>query len=323
MKSMLVWICLLVSFLRMSGTTFATEAPVFSGPQIGEPIPDLKLVGVFDEHEGKPIEFAARLEDKEGPDASLVVFFHQRTRPAFGLTNAIVRFAESRKNLRSAVVFLSDDTTETTQWLGRVRQHLPGKETVIGVSPDGQAGPGAFGLNRNVTLTVLVAEAGKVTANFALVQPSAQADGPSILKAIVDATGGGEVPTIDSYIGRAGMQRRAGRATEPDNDPQLTGLLRTFINVDSDERVKEVAREIEAYVALNSAARKQLGQVCGRVAGSGKLENYGIPSAQSQIQAWAKKFGKPNDENDLEQSESNAAPQETSLEDQPAIEDER
>jgi len=39
-----------------------------------------------------------------------------------------------------------------------------------GISPDGEEGPGSYGLNRKMTLTILVANKGKVTANFALVQ---------------------------------------------------------------------------------------------------------------------------------------------------------
>ena len=42
-----------------------------------------------------------------------------------------------------------------------------------------------------MSLTVLVGKEGVVSANFALVQPSVQADGPKILKAIVDALGRG------------------------------------------------------------------------------------------------------------------------------------
>jgi len=41
-----------------------------------------------------------------------------------------------------------------------------------------------------VTVTVLVAKDDKVTANFALVQPSVAVDAPKIIEAIVAAVGG-------------------------------------------------------------------------------------------------------------------------------------
>ena len=55
---------------------------------------------------------------------------------------------------------------------------------------EGKEGPGSYGLNRNVTLTILVGKEGKVTANFALVQPSTQADLPKILEEVAKVAGG-------------------------------------------------------------------------------------------------------------------------------------
>ena len=55
----------------------------------------------------------------------------------------------------------------------------------MGVSVDGAEGPGAWGLNREVAMTVVVGKDGKATANFALVQPSVQSDGPKIFAAML------------------------------------------------------------------------------------------------------------------------------------------
>ena len=66
----------------------------------------------------------------------------------------------------------------------------------IGISVDGKEGPGAYGLNRNVTLTVLVGKDNVVTANFALIQPSIPADAPKILAEVVKLIGG-QVPGLD------------------------------------------------------------------------------------------------------------------------------
>jgi len=184
--------------LVVSAPLWADE-PEFSGPQPGEALPELKVRGVFGEAAGKDFDLIAAADGKP----VVLVFVHARTRPAFGLTNTLMRYAARRKDdgLQSGVVFLTDDPTATEQWMKVVERHFPkGAEYVL--SKDGQEGPGAYGLNRNVTLTVLVGKENKVTANFALVQPSLPADGPKILAAIVAASGGGEVPDIAELGGR-------------------------------------------------------------------------------------------------------------------------
>ena len=47
------------------------------------------------------------------------------------------------------------------------------------ISLDGIEGPGNYGLNRKVTLTLLVAKGTKVVANFAIVQPN-ETDAPKV-----------------------------------------------------------------------------------------------------------------------------------------------
>ena len=79
----------------------------------------------------------------------------------------------------------------------------------VGISTDGQEGPGAYGLNRKVQMTILVGKDDKVTANFALVQPSAAADGPRIAQAIVDALGGGKGPTAEELQQLSDPMRRS------------------------------------------------------------------------------------------------------------------
>ena len=98
--------------------------------------------------------------------------------------------------LETNVVFLTDDRTETEAWMKRARHALP-KGIKPLVSVDGIEGPGAYGLDRNATVTILVSKAGTVTDNFALVQPSINVDAPKVGHAIVKATGGTEAPTLD------------------------------------------------------------------------------------------------------------------------------
>ena len=81
----------------------------------------------------------------------------------------------------------------------------------IGISVDGAEGPGAYGLNRNVTLTVLAGKGGTVTANYALVQPSVQADAPKILAEVAELVGG-EVPPLEELMPDQARGARCGRA---------------------------------------------------------------------------------------------------------------
>ncbi|MDA1015722.1 MAG: hypothetical protein O3A00_14870 [Planctomycetota bacterium] len=177
--------------------TMAEDAkPVFSGPQKGEKLAALKLKGVFGKQADQVQDLIAAAKGKP----VVIVFFHEKTRPAFNLTNAVMRFAATRKKdgLHGSIVFLAEDATEMTTWLNRIQRYFP-EGINVGISPDGLEGPGAYGLNRNVNLTVLIGKDGKVTDNFALVQPSTESDGPKIFKAIVDVLGGGEVPPVSRF----------------------------------------------------------------------------------------------------------------------------
>ncbi|MDG1896602.1 MAG: hypothetical protein P8J37_16995 [Fuerstiella sp.] len=275
--------------LLFAQETLLADEPIFSGPQVGEKLPPLNVKGVYGDLADKDIELAAA----PATDPELLIFFHERTRPAYGLTNMMMKYAASRKKdgLKSSVIYLTDDATETRDWLGRVKRNM-NPNVIHAISPDGLEGPGSYGLNRNVALTVLVAKDGKVTANFALIQPSIQSDGPKILKAIVDATGGGKVPTVADlgggrYSGQARMKARGGKS-----DEKLTSLLRAVINKQaSDDDVREAAAAVEEYVKKNGNARREIARISSTVVNGGKLANYGTEAAQETLKRWAKKYG--------------------------------
>ena len=276
--------------IALSALPIAAQEPVFSGPQPGERLPPLSIKGVFGDHDGKTIDVLERA----GGKPVLIMFAHRRTRPAFGLANTVSRYAakRSKDGLTTAVVFLTDDPTATTKWMNVVKKYLP-QGVIYGVSNDGPEGPGAYGLNRNVTLTVLVGNKGKVTANFALVQPSVQADGPNILKAVVDVMGGGKVPTLDELVPPNRQMKARGRMRQAKRDPKLTPMLRELINKQATkEQVEAAAKRIDAYVAEHEAARRQLGAIAQRIVTAGKLENYGTSAAQDVIKRWSETYSK-------------------------------
>ncbi|MCP4171262.1 MAG: hypothetical protein GY758_10880 [Fuerstiella sp.] len=279
----------LVALFFSGLTAVSGQEQVFSGPQVGEKLPPFKVKGVFGDLADKDIELAGA--PAENP--VLLIFFHEKTRPAYGVMNMMMNYAATRKKdgLRSSVIYLTDDATETRVWLGRVKQNL-NQNVVHAISASGLEGPGSYGLNRNVALTVLLAKEGKVTANFALVQPSVQSDGPKILKAIVDVTGGGKVPTIAElgggrYSGQARM-----KADSKKSDAELVSLMRAVIAPQASEAdVTKAIAAVEEYVSKNRAAHRDLAKRANMVVNSGKLSTYGTRTAQEFLKRWAMKYG--------------------------------
>jgi len=260
------------------------QEKVFSGPQVGEKLKPFKVKGVFDDDAGKEFDFVKKADGKP----LLLVFVHDANRPSIGMTRLLMTYAMTRsKDLVSGTVWLTDDATEAENRLKTMR-HALAKDAPIGISPDGKEGPGAYGLNRNVTLTIIVAKDSKVTANFALVQPSLQADMPKILKEIV-AAAGGEMPKYEEWPEFKAM---AAKRPGANDDPKIPMLMRSLIQkTNSDADVDKIAGEIEKYAKENAAAKKEFGRIANAVVGGGKLENYGTAKCQEYLKKWAKEFG--------------------------------
>ena len=272
---------LLISF---AATMVHGDDEAFSGPQVGERLVPFTARGTSGDVAGKEFDLVKTADGKP----TFVIFVHEVTRPSLGLTRLIMSYAATRASdgLVSGVVFLSADPTETENWMKRASNALP-KDVAIGISPDGQEGPGAYGLNRNVALTVLVGKENKVTANFALVQPSIQADAPKIAKEIVEVLGGGKVPTL-AEMGARGYDDTTNARM---NDPKLESLLRSLIQKTATaEQVQEAVTGIEAYVADKPAAQQRIGDTARRIIEAGKLDSYGTPPAQKQLKVWAEKY---------------------------------
>ncbi len=267
---------------RSSSSKVSEE--VFSGPQVGEKLPSFRVRGVLGDIAGKEVDFVKTA----GGKPIVLVFVHDVNRPSIGLTRILTGYTVGRAKdgLMTGVVLLDDDATEAENTLKRM-SHALTQGAPTGVSLDGREGPGSYGLNRNVTLTILIAKEGKVTANFALVQPSLQADLPKILKAIV-AVAGGTAPKLEELAGMPQMRQPA--AGEP--DPELRGLIRPLIQRDATpEAVDKAAAAVEEYIQTNEAARRDVGRIARTIVESGKLSNYGTERAQEHLRKWAKEHG--------------------------------
>ena len=273
-------------------STTAEDDPVFSGPQVGEKLPPFKIQNVLAES-AQDVDLISQAKGKP----VLIVFIHKRTRPAFGLTNALMNYALTRKKagLTSGVAFLTTDATETGNWIKRIRNYFP-KGATYGISPDGLEGPGAYGLNRDVALTILMGKDSKTTANFALVQPGMEADGPKIAKALASLLGD-EKPVDLAKFSRGRMTDTAKRKRPAANNrgqqlPEAIGSkLRAVISKDnSPEDVDKAAKALEKALAKDEKSARQVGVITNRIIDAGVLERYGTERARDYLKKWAKEF---------------------------------
>jgi hypothetical protein len=158
----------------------------FSGPQKGEPITPFSVRGVLGDKAGEEYDLVKAAKGQP----IVLMFIHEVNRPSVGVARVVMDYASKLKKdgLHAGLVLLTADATATEDWAKRASYALP-QGVPTSISTDGVEGPGAYGLNRKMTVTVLVAKEDKVTANFALVQPSVQADAPKIIAAIASAAG--------------------------------------------------------------------------------------------------------------------------------------
>ena len=263
---------------------------VFSGPQKGEKLLPFPVIGVYDDLAGKELDWMT-----EGAGLPVfLVFVHKVTRPAFGLTRLLTSYAADQKDkegnakLDARIVWLDEDTSKAEEFLTRVRQSL-GTTVPVGISVDGAEGPGAYGLNRNVTMTVLVGVQGKVTANFALVQPS-DTDAPEILAELA-AVIGEKAPTPEDLAkyGRSGNRRNMRQRI----DPELRRLVARLRPGDlTEEMVVGIAKEIENYAGEDRKKLRDLGVIATAFSKREDFASMGTEPARAQIRDWAKKYGR-------------------------------
>jgi hypothetical protein len=214
---------------------------VFSGPQPGEKAPPFKVLQVFGPQAGKEVELAG--ESKGGP--ALLVFVHELTRPAMQLLRPLDLYASkvAGDGLDTHFVWLAADRTLTEEFLGRARQSL-NLQSPINISLDGIEGPGSYGLNRKVALTILIVKEQQVVANFAITQPN-ETDAPPILAEMAKLVG--KTPPTLAELGadRANMRRDTARPTPA----RPTDVARPA--ADAAEAVKRLEDEVARLKSLD------------------------------------------------------------------------
>ncbi|MFO1000987.1 MAG: hypothetical protein U0936_11645 [Planctomycetaceae bacterium] len=287
--------------------TETTEA-IFSGPQVGEELAPFLVRGVFDEYANREFNYVELANGRP----VVLIFIHDVNRQSISLARILATYTNSRtgEGLVTGMILLNDDATEAESLLKRMR-HAIGPVTAsiasanddgkneaaknieyatVATSIDGREGPGSYGLNRNVTLTILVGNENKVTANFALIQPSLQVDLPKILESVISVIGG-EVPKLEDLEGMpATMKQRDSKSKAPEMRPLLGPLIRLDA---TEEQVVEAAARIEAAAMTDPAIRNEVGRIANTIIDAGKLEDYGTPKCQEYLKKWAQEFGDP------------------------------
>lgn len=267
---------------------------VFSGPQVGEKLPAFKVKGVLGDDAGKDLDFVKKADGKP----IVLIFVHDLNRMSLGMTRTLSQYTASRAKdgLHTGVVWLTDDVTEAETYIKRIQNNLA-KDAPIGISPDGKEGPGSLGLNRGMMLTILVGKENKVTANFALVQPSLQADLPKILDEVVKVAGG-KAPKLEDLL-PMGMAKDTPARPNAELDAKARELLGPVIRRDAkDEDVEKAAKAVEEYAAKNEAFKKDIGRRAKTIVDGGKVENYGTAKAQEYLKKWAKEYAAKDEKKD-------------------------
>lgn len=252
---------LALSFVLAGPIQAQPDDPVYSGPQPSEKLSAFKVLGFTGPQAGKEFELMEQL--KGAP--TLLVFVHELTRPASQLMRPLDLYGAklATDGVATHFIWLAADRSAAEDRLRAIQGSIQFKSP-ISISLDGIEGPGSYGLNRKVALTILVTKDNKVVANFAITQPN-ETDAPKVLAAMAKLAG--KTPPTLAELGadRANMRRDtarpAGDAAEAMK--RLEDEVARLKSLDQEHHARALARvaELEKLVsdltdALNDARAK-------------------------------------------------------------------
>jgi hypothetical protein len=160
-----------------------------SGPAVGEKLGDFKAYAFSGGDAGKEFKFLDKT--KGGP--TLLIFMHAPnemgiTRPGLQFLKPVDKYAADNDKLATHIVWVSGDKEKTEAYLKRAEKSLDLRSPISISLEGGKDGPAAYVINDKVSITVLVANQGKVVANFALVDPNAK-DSAKVIAAVAKVLG--------------------------------------------------------------------------------------------------------------------------------------
>ena len=254
------------------------EKPIFSGPQTGEKVPSFAATNLRGENAGEELDPVALAKDKLH-----LMFFVSKSR-TFGrflgqLRQQLQAIEENSKQpWAMSVIVCTDDANEAEKSFAVLDNRYP-KNLVVGLSKDGSAGPPAYGLDRNLTATVIVAKNGRVAHNLPYAGGAFYTQ-PHILGAIAGAMGV-DHDTLRKLIGdtsgdavtaasrRAASNRRGtggnGESSEPTPKRGFRKLLAPLVQSGT------ITREEAGELFRSSGDAKALRTKTGELMKAGKL----------------------------------------------------
>lgn len=280
-------ICPLLCCLAIQSTPTCSQEPspgqkIYSGPQRGESAAPFRTVR-FTGGEGQEVWLTPGTPRKgqAKPKVTLVVFSHKMTYPSIGLLMLLELYSLQEKAVAAHFVVLADEVTRAeaklTEW-----QSVPVlSETPFHISLDGPQGPGRYGLNRKVHMTVLVLRETTVVDNIALIGPNTKTDVPRVLKAVSTALGS-PAPSLDKLREDLKADRRARRGKqilEMAGDKELGRLMVDLVfGGDLSAGATMERADVVRRWADSEPRRKVLRQYCNK-----------ILQSRLQLPAYAKK----------------------------------
>lgn len=142
-----------------------------SGPAAGTDVPALPVYGVTGDVQSATVDYAAQ----RGARPTLYCFIPKEkwSRPTARL---LIRLDEQLGGAAAegavVAVWVTDDPAASRDYLPRAQQSLQLSRTALTVYEANASGPGEWGINTDVDLTVVAAREGRVLKSFALVSPN-------------------------------------------------------------------------------------------------------------------------------------------------------
>ena len=165
----------------------ALGKPIFSGPQPGEKLPPFKAVGLSGARQGQDFDAVTLAGEK----LHLLIFAKEARTFGRFLTELARQLdaieQNSKQDWEMSFIVVNDDPSDVEKQFEAIKKRLPTTVTT-GLSKDGSDGPPAYGLDRTLTATVIVAKDGKVVHNLPYASDAFYSQ-PHILGAIAGAMG--------------------------------------------------------------------------------------------------------------------------------------
>lgn len=223
--------------LLVSAAAWAQDAPLASGPPAGSALTKVEVFAPTGPRAGQTFDAAEAIG--QGPGAFL--FLHVLNRNTAPMINGLERVVREYGLLgfQAFTIFLAEDRTAGEAQVQRSSQAMRLSNPMV-ISTDGAEGPGNYALNRRCTLTLVLANEGKVVSSRAYTDTGPQ-DVPELEKAVAAMTG----PLPQDV---AGMRELLGKRF-PNDSAELRDLAASLL--------LQVRRQAQNDTRMGMAARQR------------------------------------------------------------------